>query len=176
MKKLLLRTFSTAVILFALLVGLRVFYGYTSAYTLWSTVMPTPGASVPLQYGLSFTNNVSTTGTVSGNYVTGNTISSGTTHTVWSLNTNSSKYCQVVSSSCTTIPQNNNLNITITVPSGYTNVSYWVTGYTASGCSTLDATTEKVFVANVTGVNGAWVYNEDSVTHYVELNEMLCPN
>ena len=78
MKKLLLRTFSTAVILLALLVGLRIFYGYTSAYTLWSTIMPTPGATVPLQYGLSFTNNVSTTGTVSGNYVTANTMTAGT--------------------------------------------------------------------------------------------------
>ena len=64
MKKLILRTFSTAVILFALLVGLRIFYGYTSAYTLWSTVMPTPGVNIPINYGLS------TTMSVQANYFT----------------------------------------------------------------------------------------------------------
>ena len=67
MKKILLKTFSTAVILLALLVGLRILYGYTSAYTLWSTIMPTPGATVPLQYGLT------TTGTIQANVLTSTT-------------------------------------------------------------------------------------------------------
>ena len=171
MKKLLLRTFSTAVILFALLIGLRVFYGYTSAYTLWSTVMPTPGATVPLQYGLSFTNNVSTTGTMSGNYVTGNTISVGT-HTTWT-----SGNCTWGSPGvCTSIGPTMGGSATGVCSSG-TAINGSIQFYSDSSCATPD--TPLIYEEREYNSGGtSWVisvYNAGGVTKYLQTTPYCCP-